>query len=190
VCCPGSRSGPSCSSDASRGLQRRAPACRQPPCSAHRRADAWRGCAQTRQRAYVKDLDLSFHPFLPILGTGLVTADGPLWQRQRLLIGTALRVDILDDVVRPCFSLCIPQSASSPVCRRWWAVRGALLQNTARMPCWSARTNLSFIATRHQKQAPSWRLLRAGGRRSARGGAGVALACMDTASCCVHGVDG
>ncbi|KAK9835127.1 hypothetical protein WJX81_000142 [Elliptochloris bilobata] len=54
---------------------------------------------QTRQRAYVKDLDFSFHPFLPILGTGLVTADGELWQRQRLLIGTALRIDILDDVV-------------------------------------------------------------------------------------------
>lgn len=56
--------------------------------------------AQTRQRAYVKDLDFSFHPFLPILGTGLVTADGELWQRQRLLIGTALRIEILDDVVR------------------------------------------------------------------------------------------
>ncbi len=55
--------------------------------------------AQTRQRAYVKDLDFSFHPFLPILGTGLVTADGELWQRQRLLIGTALRIEILDDVV-------------------------------------------------------------------------------------------
>ena len=49
----------------------------------------------------MKDLDFSFHPFLPILGTGLVTADGELWQRQRLLIGTALRIEILDDVVLP-----------------------------------------------------------------------------------------
>jgi len=123
----------------------------------------WRGRAQTRQRAYVKDLDFSFHPFLPILGTGLVTADGPLWQRQRLLIGTALRVDILDDVVRHCFNLAYSSLRASHVCRMRWAERGALLQNTARMPSWSARTY--FIAALHQKQAPSWRLL-GGGRAS------------------------
>jgi hypothetical protein len=55
---------------------------------------------QTNQRAYVKDLDFSFHPFLPILGTGLVTAQGDLWQRQRLLMAPTLRVEVLDDVVR------------------------------------------------------------------------------------------
>lgn len=52
-----------------------------------------------RQKAYEKDLALSYHPFLPILGTGLVTSDGDLWQKQRLLIGPALRVEILDDIV-------------------------------------------------------------------------------------------
>ena len=57
---------------------------------------------QTNQRNYVKDLDFSFHPFLPILGTGLVTAQGDLWQQQRLLMAPTLRVDVLDDVVR-CF---------------------------------------------------------------------------------------
>ena len=57
---------------------------------------------QTNQRNYVKDLDFSFHPFLPILGTGLVTAQGQLWQQQRLLMAPTLRVDVLDDVVRCC----------------------------------------------------------------------------------------
>eukprot|EP00879_Flechtneria_rotunda_P019652 GHRR01020649.1.p1 GENE.GHRR01020649.1~~GHRR01020649.1.p1 ORF type:complete len:480 (+),score=98.10 GHRR01020649.1:247-1686(+) len=54
---------------------------------------------QTRFKAYAKDLSLSYHPFMPILGTGLVTADGDLWQKQRLLMGPALRVEILDDIV-------------------------------------------------------------------------------------------
>jgi hypothetical protein len=48
---------------------------------------------------YDKDLAFSYHPFLPILGTGLVTANGSLWQTQRVLIGPALRVEILDDVI-------------------------------------------------------------------------------------------
>lgn len=54
---------------------------------------------QSRFKTYAKDLRVSYHPFLPVLGTGLVTADGDLWQKQRLLIGPALRVDILDDIV-------------------------------------------------------------------------------------------
>jgi hypothetical protein len=54
---------------------------------------------QTGQKLYNKDLDLSYKPFLPILGSGLVTADGDLWQKQRLLIGPALRTDILDEIV-------------------------------------------------------------------------------------------
>lgn len=54
---------------------------------------------QTRFKIYAKDLSMSYHPFMPILGTGLVTADGDLWQKQRLLMGPALRVDILDDIV-------------------------------------------------------------------------------------------
>ena len=53
---------------------------------------------QTKQRIYDKDTDFSYHPFMPILGTGLVTANGSLWQTQRLLIGPALRVDMLDEV--------------------------------------------------------------------------------------------
>lgn len=53
---------------------------------------------QTRARSFAKDTDFSFKPFLPILGTGLVTASGPLWQSQRLLIAPALRIDVLDAV--------------------------------------------------------------------------------------------
>ena len=48
---------------------------------------------------YDKDLDFSYGPFLPILGTGLVTANGALWQKQRLLMAPALRVDMLDAII-------------------------------------------------------------------------------------------
>lgn len=58
---------------------------------------------QTGYKLYEKDLALSYHPFLPILGTGLVTADGPLWQKQRMLMGPALRVDVLDDIIDIAF---------------------------------------------------------------------------------------
>lgn len=54
---------------------------------------------QTRQRLYEKDLDFSYKPFLSILGTGLVTADGAHWQKQRLLMAPALRVDMLDAII-------------------------------------------------------------------------------------------
>ncbi|GAX81794.1 hypothetical protein CEUSTIGMA_g9222.t1 [Chlamydomonas eustigma] len=54
---------------------------------------------QTHYKIYEKDLKLSYHPFLPILGTGLVTSDGDLWQKQRTLMGPALRVDVLDDII-------------------------------------------------------------------------------------------
>lgn len=53
---------------------------------------------QSKARAFGKDTDFSFKPFLPILGTGLVTAHGPLWRAQRLLIAPALRVDALEAV--------------------------------------------------------------------------------------------
>ncbi len=62
-------------------------------------AGALKRIFQTKFKNYIKDLRLSYHPFLPILGTGLVTADGDLWQKQRLLMAPALRVDILDDII-------------------------------------------------------------------------------------------
>ena len=44
-------------------------------------------------------MGFSYKHFLPILGTGLVTSDGELWQRQRLLLSGHLRVEILEDIV-------------------------------------------------------------------------------------------
>ena len=73
-------------------------------------AEGAREVFQTKVRSFAKDLDFSFKPFLPILGTGLVTATGPLWQSQRLLIAPALRVDVLEVVpgiaVRAAERLC------------------------------------------------------------------------------------
>lgn len=54
---------------------------------------------QTRFKIYDKDLDFSYGPFLPILGTGLVTANGAHWQKQRLLMAPALRIDMLDEIL-------------------------------------------------------------------------------------------
>ena len=55
---------------------------------------------QTKFRSFHKDLDFAFLPYLPILGTGLVTAHGDHWQKQRLLMAPTLRVDILGAVIR------------------------------------------------------------------------------------------
>lgn len=54
---------------------------------------------QTRFKLYKKDIKMAYNPFMPVLGTGLVTSDGDLWQKQRNLIGPALRVEILDDII-------------------------------------------------------------------------------------------
>lgn len=58
---------------------------------------------QTKQRDYGKDVNLSYQHFLNILGagptSGLVTAEGEHWRRQRSLMGPTLRTDILDAVI-------------------------------------------------------------------------------------------
>lgn len=54
---------------------------------------------QTRYKVYEKDLDFSYKPFLSILGSGLVTANGAHWQKQRILMAPALRVDMLDAIL-------------------------------------------------------------------------------------------
>lgn len=45
----------------------------------------------------------SYTPFLPLLGTGLVTSEGALWRRQRNLISAAFRVEILDEAATIAF---------------------------------------------------------------------------------------
>ena len=54
---------------------------------------------QTHFKIYRKDTGFAYGTFLPILGTGLVTSDGALWQEQRLLMAPALRMDMLDVVI-------------------------------------------------------------------------------------------
>lgn len=58
---------------------------------------------QTKQRDYGKDAKLSYHNFLNILGSGavsgLVTAEGEHWRKQRVTMGPTLRTDILDTVI-------------------------------------------------------------------------------------------
>jgi cytochrome P450 len=82
----------------------------------------WPACTcmalQTRQRLYEKDLDFSYKPFLSILGTGLVTADGAHWQKQRLLMAPALRIDMLDAIIP------IANSAVERLCKNLEAFRG------------------------------------------------------------------
>jgi len=54
---------------------------------------------QSNIRAYTKDMTFTYKPFLPLLGTGLVTSEGELWRKQRLLVSTVFRIDILEEIV-------------------------------------------------------------------------------------------
>ncbi|KAL4435224.1 hypothetical protein ABPG77_001906 [Micractinium sp. CCAP 211/92] len=72
---------------------------------------------QTKQKLYDKDLDFSYKPFLSILGTGLVTANGAHWQKQRLLMAPALRIDMLDAIIP------IAKTAVDRLCKQLEAYR-------------------------------------------------------------------
>lgn len=50
----------------------------------------------TKLSVFKKDVEWTYKPFLVILGNGLVTADGDNWRRQRVLLSSHLRIDILD----------------------------------------------------------------------------------------------
>uniref|UniRef100_A0A7S1I6B7 Cytochrome P450 n=1 Tax=Eutreptiella gymnastica TaxID=73025 RepID=A0A7S1I6B7_9EUGL len=54
---------------------------------------------QTNLKAYSKDRDFAYGPFLPLLGSGLVTSEGELWKKQRLMVSCVFRVEILDEIV-------------------------------------------------------------------------------------------
>ena len=64
-----------------------------------RGGDAMRAVLQTRFKDFNKEVAMSFHPFLCILGSGLVTSHGQLWQKQRKLMTPAFKGDILQEVV-------------------------------------------------------------------------------------------
>lgn len=51
---------------------------------------------QTKVHIFRKDVEWVYKPFLVILGNGIVTAHGENWRRQRTLLSSALRLDILN----------------------------------------------------------------------------------------------
>eukprot|EP00557_Chaetoceros_sp_GSL56_P007541 CAMPEP_0176497884 /NCGR_PEP_ID=MMETSP0200_2-20121128/11991_1 /TAXON_ID=947934 /ORGANISM="Chaetoceros sp., Strain GSL56" /LENGTH=577 /DNA_ID=CAMNT_0017895985 /DNA_START=52 /DNA_END=1781 /DNA_ORIENTATION=+ len=51
---------------------------------------------QSKIQNVKKDSNFSYKPFLPILGTGIVTSEGKSWMDQRRKISTALKVDVLE----------------------------------------------------------------------------------------------
>lgn len=64
-----------------------------------RGGEAMKTVFQTRFKDWHKDVEMAFHPFLCILGSGLVTSEGELWQKQRKLMTPAFKGDILQDVI-------------------------------------------------------------------------------------------
>lgn len=53
---------------------------------------------QTKLSIFRKDVEWTYKPFMVLLGNGLVTAEGVNWRRQRNLLSSHLRLDILDDI--------------------------------------------------------------------------------------------
>lgn len=51
---------------------------------------------QSKIQNVKKDSNFSYKPFLPILGTGIVTSEGKEWMYQRRKISTALKIDVLE----------------------------------------------------------------------------------------------
>lgn len=64
-----------------------------------RGGEAFKQVLQTRFKDWHKEISLSFHPFLCILGSGLVTSEGSLWQKQRKSMTPAFKGNILQDVI-------------------------------------------------------------------------------------------
>ena len=64
-----------------------------------RGGEAMRQVLQTKFKDFNKEVAMSFHPFLCILGSGLVTSHGQLWQQQRKLMTPAFKGDILQEVI-------------------------------------------------------------------------------------------
>ena len=53
---------------------------------------------QTKLSLFKKDVDWTYKPFLVLLGNGLVTAEGSSWRKQRNLLSSHLRLEILDEI--------------------------------------------------------------------------------------------
>ena len=81
-------------------------------------ADVIKQIFSSRMKCFEKDLGFSYYPFLPILGTGLVTSEGALWQKQRIMVSSHLRIEILDDIVE------IADKATERLAQKLEALRG------------------------------------------------------------------
>jgi cytochrome P450 len=57
--------------------------------------DLLRVILQTKVHIFRKDVEWVYKPFLVILGNGLVTSHGESWRKQRTLLSSTLRIDIL-----------------------------------------------------------------------------------------------
>lgn len=68
-------------------------------CVATCEPDDLRTIFTSERSSYQKDVAFAYEPFLDVLGTGLVTAEGDLWWTQRKRVAHAFRVEILDFIV-------------------------------------------------------------------------------------------
>ena len=53
---------------------------------------------QTKINAFKKDVEWTYRPFMVLLGSGIVTAEGRSWLKQRTLLATHLKIDILGEI--------------------------------------------------------------------------------------------
>jgi len=52
----------------------------------------------TKMSKFAKDTEFTYRPFISLLGTGLVTSEGKLWRKQRTLVSSAFRIEILHEI--------------------------------------------------------------------------------------------
>lgn len=73
---------------------------------------------QTSMKAFKKDLDFTYKPFMHLLGTGLVTSEGQLWYTQRAMVSSIFRIEILEVIPH------IAKRAVERLCAKLEEVRG------------------------------------------------------------------
>jgi len=69
-------------------------------------------------KAFQKDLDFTYKPFMPLLGTGLVTSEGQLWYTQGSMVSAVFRIEILEIIPH------LAKRAVERLCTKYEEVRG------------------------------------------------------------------
>ena len=69
-------------------------------CVAVAKPDHLKQILQSQIANVQKDVKFAYKPFLPILGSGIVTSEGKDWMRQRLAVSSMLRIDVLEEIPR------------------------------------------------------------------------------------------